>query len=144
MAEVGNELARGLPSLQRVLNAYAQLGFADDGARVRQCARDFAADNLGGVDALADVGRLYSPAVPASGDALYALGSVPVAKDFLVRQVAELVVVVSIPSISLGQQGVDFLLESLDFRPHAIVTHRLVSRRIRLDFCAVQRKSSHL
>lgn len=111
LAEVGNELARGLPSLQRVLNAYAQLGFADDGAKARQCARDFAADNLGGVDALADASRLYSPAVPAGGDALYALGSVPVAKDFLARQVARAEVLAGYadPFLSLlaGTTGVD-------------------------------------
>jgi type VI secretion system protein ImpL len=111
LAEVGNELARGLPSLQRVLNAHAQLGFADDGAKVRQCARDFAADNLGGVDALADASRLYSPAVPAGGDALYALGSVPVAKDFLARQVARAEVLAGYadPFLSLlaGTTGVD-------------------------------------
>lgn len=111
LAEVGNELARGLPSLQRVLTAYAQLGFADDGAKVRQCARDFAADNLGGVDALADASRLYSPTVPAGGDALYALGSVPVAKDFLARQVARAEVLAGYadPFLSLlsGSTGVD-------------------------------------
>ncbi|MBL8263066.1 MAG: hypothetical protein JNM58_11615 [Xanthomonadaceae bacterium] len=111
LAEVGNELARGLPSLQRVLTAYAQLGFADDGSKVRQCARDFAADNLGGVDALADASRLYSPAVPASGEALYALGSVPVAKDFLARQVARAEVLAGYadPFLTLlsGSTGVD-------------------------------------
>lgn len=111
LAEVGNELARGLPSLQRVLTAYAQLGFADDGAKVRQCARDFAADNLGGVDALADASRLYSPTVPAGGEFLYALGSVPVAKDFLARQVARAEVLAGYadPFLSLlsGSTGVD-------------------------------------
>lgn len=88
VAQIGGELALGLKSLQAVLNAYAEYDLADGGAEVRQCARNFAADNLGGVDALAESSRLYSPPVAVGQDAMFSLGSLPVTKDFLARQVA--------------------------------------------------------
>lgn len=88
LAESGGELARGLDPLLKVFAAYDSLGFADGGARVRQCASDFAADHLGSVDALAEASRLYAPQPPASGDALFAFGSLPVVRDFLQRQLA--------------------------------------------------------
>jgi len=87
LAEIGGEFARGLGSLKKVLEAYATLDFADNGAAVRQCARDFAADQLGAVDALADASRLYSPPRPAAGEEMYAFGGLPVTRDFLKRQV---------------------------------------------------------
>lgn len=88
LAESGGELARGLDPLLKVFTAYETLGFADGGTRVRQCACDFAADHLGSVNALAETSRLYAPQPPATGDALFAFGSLPVTRDFLQRQVA--------------------------------------------------------
>ena len=88
LSEVGNELGRGNDALKMVLAAYASYGFSNGGASVRQCARGFAADNLGGVDALADGSRLYSPPVSVGTDAMFTLGSLPVTKDFMARQVA--------------------------------------------------------
>lgn len=88
LTRVGDELAQGLDALKAVLNAYASYGFSDGGTEVRQCARGFAADNLGGVDALADVSRLYAPPVAVGTDAMFTLGGLPVTKDFLARQVA--------------------------------------------------------
>jgi type VI secretion system protein ImpL len=88
LTKVGDELARGLDSLKTVLNAYASYGFSDGGAEVRQCARGFAADNLGGVDALADSSLLYAPTVAVGTDTLFTFGGLPVTKDYLARQVA--------------------------------------------------------
>jgi len=87
LAATGGELSRAMDSLLTVVNAYDDLGFPDDGAAVRQCARNFAADHLGSVDALAEVSRLYAPQVAASGDDIYTFGNVPVTRDFLQRQV---------------------------------------------------------
>lgn len=88
LTRVGDELAQGMDALKAVLNAYASYGFSDGGTEVRQCARGFAADNLGGVDALADISRLYAPPVAVGTDAMFTLGGLPVTKDFLARQVA--------------------------------------------------------
>lgn len=88
LTQVGGELARGLDSLRKVLDAYVGYGLSNAGADVRQCVRDFAADNLGRVDALADSSRLYAPPAAAGNDVLFELGSLPVAKDFLARQLA--------------------------------------------------------
>jgi type VI secretion system protein ImpL len=111
IAEVGNELARGLKPLLAVLTAYTELGFADNGAGVRQCARDFASDHLGSVDALADASRLYTPPLPAAGEEIYAFGGLPVTRDFLQRQVGRAQVLGSYaqPFLDLlaGTAGVD-------------------------------------
>ncbi len=88
LTKVGDELARGMDSLKTVLNAYVSYGFSDGGAEVRQCARGFAADNLGGVDALADSSLLYAPTVAVGTDTLFTFGGLPVTKDYLARQVA--------------------------------------------------------
>lgn len=88
LVQVGDQLAQGMGSLQTVLDAYVAYGLSSGGAAVRQCVRDFAADNLGGVDALADSSRLYVPPASAGGDAMFELGSLPVLKDYLARQVA--------------------------------------------------------
>lgn len=88
LVQVGGELARGLDSLHTVVDAYVGYGLSNAGAAVRQCVRDFAADNLGRVDALADSSRLYAPPAAAGSDVLFELGSLPVTKDFLARQLA--------------------------------------------------------
>ena len=88
LTQVGDELERGLDSLKTVLNAYVTYGFSDGGAEVRQCARGFAADNLGGVDALADSSLLYAPTAAVGTDAMFTFGGLPVTKDYLARQVA--------------------------------------------------------
>ncbi len=88
MARVGDELARGMDSLKAVLDAYVAYGFSDGGTEVRQCARGFAADNLGGVDALADGSRLYAPTAAVGTEAMFTYGGLPVTKDYLARQVA--------------------------------------------------------
>lgn len=88
LTRIGDELARGIDSLKTVLNAYVTYGFSDGGAEVRQCARGFAADNLGGVDALADSSLLYAPTVAVGTDTMFTFGGLPVTKDYLARQVA--------------------------------------------------------
>ncbi len=88
LTRVGGELEQGMDALKTVLNAYVAYGFSDDGTEVRQCARSFAADNLGGVDALADGSRLYAPPVAVGTDAMFTFNGLPVTKDFLARQVA--------------------------------------------------------
>lgn len=94
LSRIGGELAQGMEGLKAVLNAYAAYGFSDGGTKVRQCARGFAADNLGGVDALADGSRLYAPPVAVGTDAMFTLGGLPVTRDFLARQVARAQVLV--------------------------------------------------
>lgn len=88
LTRVGGELEQGMKGLKAVLNAYAGYGFSDGGTEVRQCARGFASDNLGGVDALADGSRLYAPPVAVGTEAMFTLGGLPVTRDFLARQVA--------------------------------------------------------
>lgn len=88
LTRVGDELTRGMDSLKTVLNAYVTYGFSDGGAEVRQCARGFAADNLGGVDALADSSLLYAPTVAVGTDSMFTFGGLPVTKDYLARPVA--------------------------------------------------------
>jgi type VI secretion system protein ImpL len=111
VAAVGGELARGLAPLLEVLGAYESLGFPDNGATVRQCARNFASDHLGSVDALADASRLYAPPLPATGEDIYAFGGLPVTRDFLQRQVGRAQVLGSYaqPFLDLlaGTAGVD-------------------------------------
>lgn len=105
LARTGSEVAQALPSLQSVLKAYADYGFASGGGNVRQCVFDFAADQLGGVSALAAASRLYAPQAASAGDALFDTGSLPVLKDYLARQVARAQVLVGYasPFVSLMQ-----------------------------------------
>ena len=87
LARTSEELARGMQSLHAVLAAYLSYGFAS-GPAVRQCSRTFAADNLGAIDGLADGSRLYVPTAASGDDLMYELGSLPVTRDFLARQLA--------------------------------------------------------
>ncbi|HEX5125507.1 MAG TPA: type VI secretion system protein [Rhodocyclaceae bacterium] len=107
LAETGNELAHGLPSLQNVLKAYADYGFSSSGASVRQCVSDFAADNLGRVSALASASRLYAPQAATSGNAMFDIGNLPVLKDYLSRQVsrAQILAGYASPFLSVLQTG---------------------------------------
>jgi type VI secretion system protein ImpL len=82
-----------LQPLLGVLRLYTQMGFARSGGLVAQCARDAAGDALGRISVLANQSRLYEPeAGPADGPVLV-LGTTPVVRDYLARQVARAQVV---------------------------------------------------
>ncbi|TJZ64613.1 type VI secretion system protein [Chitiniphilus eburneus] len=79
---------RVVDPLLSVLRLYDQMGFAASRARVTQCVRDYAGDTLARVDALAGASRLYDPSNGPTDGSFFSLGSTPVTKDYLSRQVS--------------------------------------------------------
>jgi len=89
LARESASFGQSLEALLNVLAQYSQNGFDASRARVTQCVRDYAADNLAHVDALVGVSRLYDPSAGGASDAgFFNLGTTPVALDYLARQVA--------------------------------------------------------
>lgn len=88
LSTMSKELSGGLANLLSVLRVHGDYGDASTTLVLRQCARDFASDGLSRVSALAEASRLYQPAAAVSGERLYDLGSLPVQKEYLSRQVA--------------------------------------------------------
>ena len=88
LAAISKELGDGLDPLLGVLRSYGDYGDPASAPLVRQCARNIASDSLSRVGALADASRLYVPTPTQVGDRMFDLGSLPVQKEFLARQVA--------------------------------------------------------
>ncbi len=88
LLEQSGEFARGLQPLLTTLRLYTQMGFGKSGSVVAQCARDFASSALARVSTLADQSRLYEPEAGPPDGTLVSLGSTPVVRDYLGRQVA--------------------------------------------------------
>ncbi|WP_148716417.1 type VI secretion system protein [Chitinolyticbacter meiyuanensis] len=88
LARESEDMSHVVDPLLGVLRLYEQLGFTASGAQVTQCARDYAADSLARVDALASQSRLYDPTQGPLDGQFFALGSTPVVKDYLARQVS--------------------------------------------------------
>lgn len=80
--------SKSLEPLLGVLRMYVQNRFDVSRARITQCIRDYAADNLGHIDALAGVSRLYDPSAGSDDASFFNLGSTPVTIDYLARQVS--------------------------------------------------------
>src|SRR4030095_16767836 len=88
LAGISKELAGGLEALLGVLRSYGDYGDASSTPLVRQCVRDFAGDSLSRISTLAATSRLYTPPATAVGDRIFDLGTLPVQKEYLSRQVA--------------------------------------------------------
>lgn len=88
LLEQSNAFGQALQPLLATLRLYSQLGFAKSGALVSQCTRDFASDALARVSSLVEQSRLYQPEAGPADGALVSLGSTPVLRDYLGRQVA--------------------------------------------------------
>ncbi|UXY17252.1 type VI secretion system protein [Chitiniphilus purpureus] len=88
LAAESADFSRSVDPLLTALRLYRQLGFADSATRVTQCARDHASDTLATLDTLAEASRLYDPSNDAADASLFTLGTTPVVKDYLSRQVA--------------------------------------------------------
>ncbi len=88
LARMSNDLSLSLDPLLGVLRSYGDLGFAASAATIRQCARNFAAESLSRISALTDSSRLYLPTPATGNDMLFDLGTLPILKEYLSRQVA--------------------------------------------------------
>lgn len=81
-----------LPALQSLQKIDQELGLNDSGTRLNQCVRQFSSDNLGQIQLLSEQSQLYQPtSAPAASrtDAnFFDLGSTPVIKDYLARQIS--------------------------------------------------------
>lgn len=110
LATLSSTLTATLDPLKAVLGDYGSYGNPASAAVVRQCARDFASDVLSRISALSDASRLYAPPAAAVGDLMFDLGSLPVQKEYLSRQVARAQVLAgyATPFMNLlqGSQGV--------------------------------------
>ncbi|GLS04979.1 hypothetical protein GCM10007860_21280 [Chitiniphilus shinanonensis] len=82
------DFSRVVDPLLSVLRLYDQMGFAASRSKVTQCVRDYAGDTLARVDALAGASRLYDPSNGPTDGSFFSLGTTPVTKDYLARQVS--------------------------------------------------------
>lgn len=88
LAQESADFGKSVEPLLSVLRLYDQTGFGAGAARIAQCARNFAADSLGRVDALVGASRLYDPGAAPGDGGFFNLGTTAVIKDYLARQVA--------------------------------------------------------
>jgi type VI secretion system protein ImpL len=88
LARTSAQFDQTLEPLLAVLRMAAQDGLADSGANIAKCARDYSADSLGRVAALAAESRLYDPDRAAGSGRYPDLGSEAITVDYLDRQVA--------------------------------------------------------
>lgn len=88
LANLSKGLSNGLNSLRTVLNRYSDYGSPSSAVLVRQCARNFAYDSLSRISALAESNRLYAPVASTGTDHMFDLGTLPIQKEYLSRQLA--------------------------------------------------------
>lgn len=88
LAQESADFAKSVEPLLSVFRLYNQTGFNASAARIAQCARNFASDSLGRIDALVNASRLYTPGTSAGDGGFFNLGATPVIKDYLARQVS--------------------------------------------------------
>lgn len=88
LARESANFGKSLEPLLNVLRMMSQNGFDASRARITQCVRDYAADNLGHVDALVSVSRLYELGDGSSDSTLFQVSNTPVTVDYLARQVS--------------------------------------------------------
>lgn len=88
LAQESADFAKSVEPLLSVFRLYNQTGFNAGAARIAQCARNFASDSLGRIDALVNASRLYAPGAASGDGGFFNLGTTPVIKDYLARQVA--------------------------------------------------------
>lgn len=88
LLQQSGDFSRALDPLIGNLRLYTQFGFTASAGRVSQCARDFSSDALGRVSGLVGGSRLYDPEAGPADGLLVNLGTTPVIRDYLARQVA--------------------------------------------------------
>lgn len=88
LLQQSSDFSRALEPLLSVLRLYNQFGFDASGKLVTKCARDFASESLGRISGLVSASRLYDPEAGPPDGLLVNLGSTPVIRDYLDRQVA--------------------------------------------------------
>lgn len=94
MLQASVDFTEALSFLLPVQHLYVQLRLDRSAADLTQCLRDFAFDALQRVKALAAASQLYAPG-PGSAGQLLDLGSTALVRDYLARQLARIVVLVS-------------------------------------------------
>lgn len=88
LAQSSRELARGLASLISIERTYSEFGYSGSYRLLSGCLQQFAANRLSTVSSLAVESQLYRPPVNRTGPEFFDLGTVPVTRDYLARQVA--------------------------------------------------------
>lgn len=88
LLQQSGDFSRALDPLIANLRLYTQFGFTSSAGSVSQCARDFSSDALGRVSGLVSGSRLYDPEAGPADGLLVNLGTTPVIRDYLARQVA--------------------------------------------------------
>ena len=72
----------------QVERAYSEFGFSKGFSALSGCLQQYAADRLSTVGSLAVQSQLYQPQSDTTGGEFFDLGTVPVTRDYLARQVA--------------------------------------------------------
>lgn len=88
LARASAQFDQTLEPLLAVLRMASQDGLAESASTIAKCARDYSADSLGRVAALAAESRLYDPDRSAGSGRYKDLGSEAITVDYLDRQVA--------------------------------------------------------
>ncbi|MFM0016305.1 type VI secretion system protein [Paraburkholderia sediminicola] len=88
LAQASRDLSRTLGPLIQVERAYGEFGFSRGFSALSGCLQQYAADRLSTVGSLAVQSQLYQPQSDPAGGEFFDLGTVPVTRDYLARQVA--------------------------------------------------------
>ncbi|WP_176057301.1 type VI secretion system protein [Paraburkholderia sp. BCC1876] len=88
LAQASRDLSRTLGPLIQVERAYSEFGFSKGFSALSGCLQQYAADRLSTVGSLAVQSQLYQPQSDTTGGEFFDLGTVPVTRDYLARQVA--------------------------------------------------------
>jgi type VI secretion system protein ImpL len=107
LAQASRELSRSLSPLISIERSYSEFGYAGSFAAVSGCLQQFAANRLSTVSSLAVQSQLYRPQINAAGPEFFELGTVPVTRDYLARQVGRAQVLASYaaPFATLSQNS---------------------------------------
>lgn len=88
LARESSNFAALLEPLLTLQRSYRSLGFAAGATQVSQCIATYSSDSLARVQNLGDISRLYEAAGSEGPGPMFNLGTTPVIKDFLARQLA--------------------------------------------------------
>ncbi|WCM24484.1 type VI secretion system protein [Paraburkholderia bryophila] len=88
LAQASRDLSRTLGPLIQVERAYSEFDFSKGFSALSGCLQQYAADRLSTVGSLAVQSQLYQPQSDTTGGEFFELGTVPVTRDYLARQVA--------------------------------------------------------
>ena len=85
LANRSKEFKAIVPNVSAVIERYQQLSFKST-TEVNECVRRFATDQLGQINSLSYLSRLYEPALSTQSGKMYVFGSEANTKDYLKRQ----------------------------------------------------------